>query len=86
MSIDTIPALFLNSVEEYNSAQAFRYKKGGRWVDVSHQEAFQKAYNAAEINRNFEGGRVDRGYLAPACAATATGPRSRHHRGSETRP
>lgn len=47
MSIDTIPAQFLHSVEKYNNPQAFRFKKDGRWIDVSHQEAFQKAYNSA---------------------------------------
>jgi len=47
MSIETIPQQFLHSVETYDKPDAFRYKSGGRYVDVSHRDAFEMVHNAA---------------------------------------
>ena len=47
MPIETIPQQFLNSVETYDKPDAFRHKSAGRYVDVSHREAFRKVHHAA---------------------------------------
>jgi len=47
MPVETIPQQFLNSVETYDKPDAFRYKSAGRYVDVSHREAFRKVHHAA---------------------------------------
>jgi long-chain acyl-CoA synthetase len=47
MAIETLPQLFLRSVELHDKSAAFGYKADGRWVDVSHRDAFQRVYNAA---------------------------------------
>jgi len=47
MAIGTIPQQFLHSVETFNKKDAFKYKTGGKYVDVSHQEAFDRVYHAA---------------------------------------
>jgi long-chain acyl-CoA synthetase len=47
MAVETIPQQFLHSVETYDKPDAFRYKSGGSYVDVSHREAFRKVHHAA---------------------------------------
>jgi long-chain acyl-CoA synthetase len=47
MAIETIPQQFLHCVETYDNDAAFRYKEGGRYVDVSHREALERVHNAA---------------------------------------
>jgi len=47
MSIETIPQQFLHCVETYDKPDAFRYKSGGSYVDVSHRDAFEMVHNAA---------------------------------------
>jgi long-chain acyl-CoA synthetase len=47
MSVETIPQQFLHTVETYDKPDAFRYKSGGRYVNVSHREAFRKVHHAA---------------------------------------
>jgi long-chain acyl-CoA synthetase len=47
MPIETIPQQFLHSVETYDKPDAFRYKSGGRYVDVSHREMLEKVHRAA---------------------------------------
>jgi len=47
MAIETIPRQFLQCVETFNKPDAFKFKKDGRWVDVSHREAFDKVHNTA---------------------------------------
>jgi long-chain acyl-CoA synthetase len=47
MSIDTIPQQFLYAVETYDKPDAFRYKSGGQYVDVSHREVLEKVHHAA---------------------------------------
>jgi long-chain acyl-CoA synthetase len=46
MQIETIPQQFLHSVETFDKPDAFRYKSGGRYVDVSHREALERVYHA----------------------------------------
>ena len=46
MAIETIPQQFLYSVKTYDKDAAFRYKKGGKYVDVSHREALDRVYLA----------------------------------------
>jgi long-chain acyl-CoA synthetase len=47
MAVETIPQQFLHSVETFDKPDAFRYKSGGRYVNVSHREAMEKVYHAA---------------------------------------
>jgi len=47
VAIETIPSQFLHSVESFDKKDAFRYKSGGKYVDVSHREALERVHNAA---------------------------------------
>jgi len=47
MPCETIPKQFLHAVETYDQKDAFRSKHDGRWVDMSHKEAFDRVYGAA---------------------------------------
>ncbi|MCZ6765578.1 MAG: long-chain fatty acid--CoA ligase, partial [bacterium] len=38
MAIETIPALFLHAVRTHKRKDAFRYKKAGKYVDISHDQ------------------------------------------------
>jgi len=46
MSIETIPQQFLYAVETNDKPDAFRYKSGGRYVNVSHRDALEKVHQA----------------------------------------
>ena len=46
MAIETIPSQFLQSVETFDKKDAFRYKSGGKYVDVSHREALDRVHHA----------------------------------------
>jgi long-chain acyl-CoA synthetase len=39
---ETIPAQFVASVEAYGKRDAFRHKRDGAWVDISHDEVYQR--------------------------------------------
>jgi len=60
MPIDTLPQLFLRAVEQHDKAAAFRYCADGRWVDVSHRDAFDRVYYAALGLRSLGLARGDR--------------------------
>jgi long-chain acyl-CoA synthetase len=60
MAIDTIPRQFLHSVETYDKKDAFRYKRHGSYVDVSHREMLEKVYMAALGLRALNLARQDR--------------------------
>jgi long-chain acyl-CoA synthetase len=47
MPIETIPQQFLYCVETYDKPDAFRYKSGGSFIDLSHRDAFQMVHKAA---------------------------------------
>jgi long-chain acyl-CoA synthetase len=47
MTIDTIPQQFLHAVEALDKKAAFRHKKGGRFVDVSHRETLERVHQTA---------------------------------------
>ncbi len=44
---NTINEIFMQSVERFNRPRALCHKSGGRWVDVSHQEALGRIRNIA---------------------------------------
>ena len=47
MQMETIPKQFLHTVETLNRPDAFRSKRDGRWVDMSHKDAHERVYGAA---------------------------------------
>jgi len=47
MAVETIPQLFLQAVNAHRKTNAFRVKKDGRYIDISHQEIFKKVHHAA---------------------------------------
>ena len=60
MNAETIPRQFLESVRSYDKKDAFRYKSGGRYVDVSHREMLDKVHNAAVGLHALKLAKVDR--------------------------
>ncbi len=60
MAIDTIPRQFLYSAETYDKKDAFRYKRDGRYVDVSHREMLEKVHMATLGLRALNLARQDR--------------------------
>lgn len=47
MAIETIPALFLHAVKTHKRKDAFRYKKSGRYVDISHDRTMDMVDKAS---------------------------------------
>ena len=54
---ETIPAQFVATVTAFDKADAFRHKKDGAWVDISHREVYDRvralcsALRAAQVAR-----------------------------------
>jgi long-chain acyl-CoA synthetase len=57
---DTIPRQFVLSVESYDRPDAFRYKRDGRYVDVSHREALERVRALACALRSLGLAQTDR--------------------------
>lgn len=45
MSQETIPSIFLHAAKTYDKKDAFRHKRGKKWVDVSHREVVEAVDN-----------------------------------------
>ncbi len=45
MSQETIPSIFLHAAKTYDKTDAFRYKRGKKWIDVSHREVVEAVDN-----------------------------------------
>jgi len=60
MPIETIPAQFLHSVETYNKKAAFRHKRDGHWIDVSHRDVLDRVHNAAIALKSLNLAKNDR--------------------------
>jgi long-chain acyl-CoA synthetase len=60
MAIDTIPRQFLHTAETIDRKDAFRHKRQGRYVDVSHREMLEKVHLAAVGLRALGLARQDR--------------------------
>ncbi|HET6463778.1 MAG TPA: AMP-binding protein, partial [Candidatus Krumholzibacteria bacterium] len=58
--LDTIPRQFLACVEKYNRGDAFRLKREGAWVDVSHREMLDHVHTAALGLRELKLAKTDR--------------------------
>jgi long-chain acyl-CoA synthetase len=58
--LDTIPRQFLASVEKYDRHDAFRYKKDGAWVDVSHYDVLEGVHHLALALRDLKLAKTDR--------------------------
>ena len=48
MVVDTIPALFLHAATTYDKADAFRHKRGGKYISVSHKETLDAVDKASQ--------------------------------------
>jgi long-chain acyl-CoA synthetase len=58
---DTVPAQFLESVRTYGKPDAFRHKRDGRYVDISHSDVFvgvRAAVSALQALKVARGDRV----------------------------
>ncbi len=60
MAVESIPQLFLEAVKKYQKRDAFRFKKEGRYTDISHDEAFGKVHHAALGLRSLRLAKGDR--------------------------
>jgi long-chain acyl-CoA synthetase len=47
MAVETIPQQFLYAVETFDKEVAFRYKKDGRYVGISHRDILERVHLAA---------------------------------------
>jgi len=56
----TIPRQFLASVEDYDKPAAFRFKRDGVWVDVSHREVLDRVHALACALRALPVAKADR--------------------------
>ena len=47
MAIETIPALFLHAVKTFKRKDAFRYRKAGKYHNISHDQAMDMVDKAS---------------------------------------
>ena len=57
---ETIPAQFLSSVETFGKPDAFRHKKNGAYVDISHREVYDRVRALCSVLRGIRVARGDR--------------------------